>query len=309
MEFEANGMPLPEWDRQQAKIETALNVNQTNVKQGSDKQRILLYTVSGRCNLPAILHWKDEYLSEKDFELVLGESLFDKETVNLAKIPHILLGGSTGSGKSVLLKLLLMQCIKKGAIVYIADFKGGVDFAAWQNVCNIITDKNKLLEILTVIIDELESRKLLFYDTACTDINHYNRFVGIPIERVIFACDELAEVLDKTGVSKEDREIIVQIEAKLSIIARQGRAFGIHLILATQRPDATIITGQIRNNIDFRVCGRADDVLSKIILDNTEASEKIPKDAQGRFLTHENKVFQGYLFDESKEFERGGFNV
>lgn len=112
MEFESN-IPYPEWEKQRAKIETALNINCVDVKQGNDKQRILLYTVSGSSNLPQVLHWKDEYLSQKTFELVLGESLLGRETVDLAKIPHILLGGSTGSGKSLSVKLLLMQCIKK----------------------------------------------------------------------------------------------------------------------------------------------------------------------------------------------------
>ena len=118
--------------------------------------------------------------------------------------------------------------------------------------------------------------------------------------RLVFACDEVAEVLDKTGRSKEDKELLAQIENRLSTIARLGRAFGIHLILATQRPDANIIPGQIKNNMDFRVCGRADSVLSQIILDNTSAAEQIPKDARGRFITGDGTVFQGYLFDEER---------
>ena len=122
------------------------------------------------------------------------------------------------------------------------------------------------------------------------------------IKRVVFACDEVAEVLDKTGLSKDAKELVSQIEGKLSIIARQGRAFGIHLILATQRPDANILAGQIRNNIDFRVCGRADNVLSQIILDNTNAAEQIPKDSQGLFITHDGVIFKGYLFDEKAVF-------
>ena len=103
----------------------------------------------------------------------------------------------------------------------------------------------------------------------------------------------------KTGADSERKKLLAQIENRRSTIARQGRAFGIHLILATQRPDATIIPGQIRNNMDFRVCGRADSVLSQIILDNTSA-EQIPKDARGRFITGDGTVFQGYLFDEGQ---------
>lgn len=109
-----------------------------------------------------------------------------------------------------------------------------------------------------------------------------------------------AKLLDRTGRGKEDKERLAQIENKLATLARLGRAFGIHLILATQRPDATIIPGQIRNNMDFRVCGRADNVLSQIILDNTSAAEQIPKDARGRFITGDGTVFQGYLFDEGQ---------
>lgn len=128
----------------------------------------------------------------------------------------------------------------------------------------------------------------------------YNEIAERPLQRLIFACDEVAEMLDKTGADNERKKLLAQIENKLSTIARQGRAFGIHLILATQRPDATIIPGQIRNNMDFRVCGRADSVLSQIILDNTSAAEQIPKDARGRFITGDGTVFQGYLFDEGQ---------
>ena len=96
----------------------------------------------------------------------------------------------------------------------------------------------------------------------------------------------------------ERKKLQAQIESKLATIARLGRAFGIHLILATQRPDATIIPGQIKNNLDFRVCGRAECVLSAIILDNGSAAEQIPKDARGRFITGDGTVFQGFLFDD-----------
>ena len=185
--------------------------------------------------------------------LVLGKGVAEPVTVNLAKIPHILLGGSTGSGKSVLLKLLLMQAIKKNIVVTIADFKGGVDFPPiWHKKCNICTDEEELLQILTALVEALKSRKLILKESGCANIDEYNKKTGNNLQRFIFACDEIAEVLDKTGLTKEQKELVTKIESKLSIIARQGRAFGIHLILATQRPDANILSGQIRNNIDCR---------------------------------------------------------
>ena len=261
----------------------------------------ILDAVSTGDDLPEVLKWKDSYLSPKSFVLVLGESYTGPITVNLAHIPHILLGGSTGSGKSVLLKLLLMQALRKGAEVYIADFKGGVDFPkVWHEKCRMCFTEEDLRYTLDQLVTVLEYLKSVFKALGCPNIDAYNETTGQPLPRLIFACDEVAEMLDKTGADNERKKLLAQIENKLSTIARQGRAFGIHLILATQRPDATIIPGQIRNNMDFRVCGRADSVLSQIILDNTSAAEQIPKDARGRFITGDGTVFQGYLFDEGQ---------
>ena len=286
------------------KIEAALNLHIVKVAEGKDKRRILLYTTSAKTVLPKQIHWNDKYLSNDSFVLALGESLTGRETVNLAYIPHILLGGSTGSGKSVLLKSLIIQCVKKGAVVCIADFKGGVDFPeVWHRKCRMVFENTDLLEMLTSLVDELERRKDQLRSSGCANIDEYNKSNGNLLSRIVFACDEVAEVLDKNGLSKEDKELVTKIEGKLSVIARQGRAFGIHLILATQRPDANILTGQIRNNIDCRICGRADNVLSQIILDNTNAADQIPKDAQGRFIRHDGTVFQGYLFDEITAFD------
>ena len=243
---------------------------------------IRVYSAPAESDFPALLPWKDKYLSPDNFVLVLGESLTRPVTVNLTNIPHILLGGSTGSGKSVLLKLLLMQALRKGAEVYIADFKGGVDFPkVWRQKCHMCFQEDTLLYVLGQFVAVLEARKKWFDDAGCDNLDAFNKATGEGLPRLVFACDEVAELLDRTGRSKEDRDKLNQIEGRLATLARLGRAFGIHLILATQRPDANIIPGQIRNNMDFRVCGRAESVLSGIILDNTSAAEQIPKDARG----------------------------
>ena len=299
-EFRNQSIPLAEWEDNRAAIEAALDISIIKMTYGKGKSRVLVYAVPAQIDLPEILCWKDKYLSPESFVLVLGESLLGPVTVNLAHIPHILLGGSTGSGKSVLLKLLLMQAMKKGARVYIADFKGGVDFPPlWNRDCRICFEETDLLGLLTDLVAELERRKEIFRTAGCSSIDTYNKSTGESLQRLIFACDEVAEVLDKTGADAERKKLLAQIENRLSTIARQGRAFGIHLILATQRPDASIIPGQIRNNMDFRVCGRADSVLSSIILDNTDAAGLIPKDARGRFLLHDGTIFQAYWFEES----------
>ena len=282
-------------------MEAALDVSIVKIIYGKSRSRVLIYAAPTQTSLPDILRWSDSYLSSDSFVLTLGESLLGPVTVNLAHIPHILLGGSTGSGKSVLLKLLLMQAFHKGAKVYIADFKGGVDFPkVWHEKCRLSFTEADLLYTLNQLVEVLEYREGLLAETGCPNLDAYNEATGEDLPRLVFACDEVAEVLDRTGRSKEDKELLAQIESRLATIARLGRAFGIHLILATQRPDANIIPGQIKNNLDFRVCGRADNVLSQIILDNTSAADQIPKDARGRFITGDGTVFQAYLLDEKQ---------
>ena len=299
-EFDGVGIPLTEWENKRQRIEAALNVHIVKLKEGKNKRSILLYAVPAGNQLSNHIVWNDSYLINDSSTLVLGKSLMGTVTVDLAKIPHILLGGSTGSGKSVLLKLLLMQAIKKNVAVTIADFKGGVDFpSVWHEKCKMCFDEETLYKLLTELVDELQRRKVLFRENECHNLDEYNNRTGKALQRYIFACDEVAEILDKTGLTKEQKDKVSLIESKLSVIARQGRAFGIHLILATQRPDANILSGQIRNNIDCRVCGRADNVLSQIILDSTAAAEQIPKDAAGRFLLHDGTIFQAYLINEN----------
>ena len=237
-------------------------------------------------------------------------SLLESVVVDLNVNPHLLIGDGTGSGKTVLLRLILMQLLKKKDVkVTIADFKGGVDFAScWKEHpnCNMIFDRSTLLAYLDSLVEELEHRKQLFASKDdCNNIYDYNRNPLYTmnhtecLDRIVFSVDEVAEVLDKTGLSKEEKDQVARIENRIATIARLGRAFGIHLILATQRPDSNIICGQIKNNVSYRICGRADNVLSMIILDNTSAADEIPSDARGRFINNNGTIFQAYWFDES----------
>ena len=303
LEFEALGIGRSGWEDKRAEIETALNVNIVKITDGKNKRRVLLHTVPANTPLPDSILWKDEYLSPENFTLKLGEDCIGPVSIDLAKMPHVMLGGSSGSGKSLLLKLMLYQCARKGAEVYVIDFKGGADYpAVWREKTRMVFDEQGLLSLLTDVVDELNRRKELFGD-GCPNIDVFNMIAeatqkeGLP--RLVIGFDEIAEAIDRTGLGREQKEIVAQIESKLATIARLGRAYGLHLILATQRPSADLIQGQIRTNILFRCCGRADQILSGIILDRTDAADMIPKDAQGRFLLHDGTLFQAYFFDDS----------
>lgn len=211
-EFRNNSIPLQEWEKRQAAIETALGLTIVKLAYAKGKSRVLVYAVSAGDDLPEVLKWKDSYLSPKSFVLVLGESYTGPVTVNLAHIPHILLGGSTGSGKSVLLKLLLMQALHKGAEVYITDFKGGVDFPkVWHEKCRMCFTEENLRYTLDQLVAVLEYRKNAFKALGCPNIDAYNEIAERPLQRLIFACDEVAEMLDKTGADNERKKLLAQI--------------------------------------------------------------------------------------------------
>ena len=224
-EFRNQSIPLAVWEEKQAALEAALDVSIVKIIYGKSRSRVLIYAAPTQTSLPDILRWSDSYLSSDSFVLTLGESLLGPVTVNLAHIPHILLGGSTGSGKSVLLKLLLMQALHKGAEVYIADFKGGVDFSkVWHEKCRMCFTEAELLDTLDNLVRELEQRKGLLAKTGCPNLDAYNEATGENLPRLVFGCDEVVEVLDRTGRSKGDKELLAQIESRLATIARLGRA-------------------------------------------------------------------------------------
>lgn len=139
-----------------------------------------------------------EYLSSESFVLLLGEGITGTVTVNLSRIPHILLGGSTGSGKSQLLKLLLMQALHKGAKIYIADFKGGVDYSAiWHKNCFMCFEADTLNLLLTELVEELQKRKILFTESGSANLDDYNTKNNEQIPRYILPVMKLLKFWTK----------------------------------------------------------------------------------------------------------------
>ena len=142
-------------------------------------------------------------------------------------------------------------------------------------------------------------------ESQAKNISEYNRKCSGNLKRIVVIVDELAELMDKTGVDDEKKEKLTKIEGSLSTLARLSRATGINLILGVQRPDAKVVPGQIKNNVPVRICGKfADAKASEIVLSNTKAKD-LP-DVQGRFLFKlgaETIQFQAYFFNDDKHFK------
>lgn len=138
--FDNVGIPFSYWQNHKEELESILNISISSIKIGKIIGKLLLTHVMENLIIVKIFIGMTKII-HKIKALLIGESLFNKIYVSLNDYPHILIGGATGSGKTLLLKLILMQCINNGFIVNIADFKGGVDFGRiWENHCMFVTD-------------------------------------------------------------------------------------------------------------------------------------------------------------------------
>lgn len=268
LKFVSVGIPFGDWQDKKEAIQAALNITVADIRQGSDNRHILIYAAPPTTSLPRTIYWSGDRFRET--VLALGESVLGVVTVDLAQTPHILVGGSTGSGKTYLVLSLIYQALLKGFEVFVMDLKGGVDFPlSWKHgLCHYADTREAILSMLRNLVCELEDRIDEFQCTErwsgrkCADLDIYNKLnPGKELSRILVACDELAEVTDTTGADKAAKEQIAAINKNLGTLARLGRAFGIHLLMSTQRPDANVLPGQVKNNADVRICGRADLVL------------------------------------------------
>lgn len=294
-------IPLIEWRKNKDLLESAFDCNIMNLKSGASKNLIVMTTIPAECAIPEFINWKDAYRSPKEGVVCLGVGALQKVSFDLNRTPHVLFAGETGSGKSVLLRNCLWQMIQQSAKVIMIDFKGGVEFGKqYERYGEVITKRERALDILDCLVAENEARLTLFRELEVKNLPEYNRKTGKNLCRIGLFCDEIAEMLDKKGAAKAEKLLLEQLEGRISTLARLSRATGINLFLGIQRPDANVLTGQIKNNIPVRVSGRfADKSASEIVLGTTDATD-LP-DVKGRFLFklgNELVEFQSYYFDD-----------
>lgn len=302
-EFAVCGLPVSVWLDFAEKIQSALNVTILDVQYGQDNQHIKLKVAPPVSALPSKILWIPHCLPLAPYTLAAGVDCAGQVITWDLRKGHAILAGMTGSGKTVLLKSLLWQCLCCGAEVKIADYKGKVGFSRWEKKCQICSTAEELLPMLEDLAKEMAQREELLAKGHYQDIDEYQaKPKAHRLQHIVLAVDEVVELFDKTGADKEKKKQIEQIEYLMSSIARKGRTAGIHLLLSGQRPDSLALAPQIKANLSFACCGSANRVLSEIVLDSTAAADMIPRGAQGRFVVNQGAdlytVFQSYYFDE-----------
>lgn len=294
------------WVEHKEKVEAAIGSTIIKIEYVDTTDYVRVYAAQAGVQLPLSVPWSKEHLPDAPTVFALGQSLIGPYEVDVSVIPHLLLAGETGSGKSQLLKLLLAQALTRGNYdVIIIDYKGGVDYGRkWRSRCQMCFDTDGLIAVLDDICREIDSRMALFHKADCANLREYNSKTADKLRGIILAFDELAEATDANKcLGKADKERVTHVIGQLSKIARLSRFADIHLFTATQSPLVDVLPSQIRNNLGFRAIGRCDDNLSRVVIGNPDAATDIPKDVPGRFLTNDGTIIQAYLFSDSMLLE------
>ena len=198
---------------------------------------------------------------------------------NIAKLPHMLIAGTTGSGKSVCMNSIIISLLYKASpddVKLIMVDPKMVELGIYNGIPHllipVVTDPKKAAGSLQWAVTEMMRRYKAMSDAGVRDLESYNSIVesqeteGSKLPQVVVIIDELADLM--LVAAKE-------VEESICRIAQMGRAAGIHLIIATQRPSADVITGLMKANIPSRIAfAVASAMESRIILD-TQGAEKL----------------------------------
>jgi S-DNA-T family DNA segregation ATPase FtsK/SpoIIIE len=286
-----DGLCLSDIEKHQEAIETSLNAKIELLPSTNQKIVLKAFTKQLKSLYPY------EKIETKGLSFPLGYSHKGLITHTMDdENPHMLIGGSTGSGKSVLLRVIITSVIQnKNVILHLCDLKGGVEFAIFKRSKNVKTFAKNMTEAITQLLmlkEEMYRRLELFENERVVNLNEYNKKTKSHLPRHLLIIDELANI---TLESKEVTEIINEL-------LRMARAVGIHIILATQRPSADVLPGTLKANISATVCFKVrNHVNSEILLDH-KGAENLRGKGHGIYQTSDEQEFQG-LFLSPKDAE------
>jgi len=243
---------------------------------------------SADVRLRGVLESKEWKNATEPLTFAVGKDISGKAVVgNLAKMPHLLIAGTTGSGKSVMTNTLISSLLYRNAPsdmkLIIVDPKQ-VEMAQYDGIPHlltpIITQVDKALSAMKWAVNEMEKRYTLMAEERVKNIVDYNAKMakkaegnaenkGEQMPYIVILIDEMADLMMMAGKD---------LEMPIVRIAQKGRAAGIHLVLATQRPEVKVITGLIKANIPGRIAfAVGSQIDSRVMLDMTGAEKLLGK--------------------------------
>ena len=231
-------------------------------------------------NIRSVLESKEFTTHKSNVAFAVGKNISGQNIIgNIAKLPHVLIAGTTGSGKSVCTNSLIVSLLYKSSpedVRFIMVDPKMVELAPYNGIPHllipVVTDPKKAAGALQWAVYEMMKRYRVFSEHGVKDLAGYNALAKtdetLPhLPTVVVVIDELADLM--LVAAKE-------VEESICRVAQMGRAAGMHLVIATQRPSADVITGLMKANIPSRIAfAVASSLESRIILDNAGAEKLV----------------------------------
>ncbi len=250
----------------------------------------------------------EEYINSKSLlTIALGRDVAGSPIIaDLAQMPHLLIAGATGTGKSVCVNSVIVSILykaKPSQVKFIMIDPKMVELAVYNGIPHlkdpVVTDAANAGDVLGKVIEEMENRYRIFAREGARDIHRYNEIVKDDrfrreLPQIVIIIDEFADLM---AVAPK------QMESSICRIAQMARATGIHLVLSTQRPSVDVITGLIKANIPSRISfAVSSQVDSRTILDMNGAEKLLGKGDMLYFPVNEPKPIrvQGSLVPEAE---------
>ena len=249
---------------------------------------------------------------------VSGEPIFK----DIERMPHLLVAGATGSGKSIMIHSIIMSLLYKNSpetLRFIMIDPKRVELSIYNGIPHllspVITENKKSIAVLRWAIQEMDRRYKLLLGEGSRDIGSYNKSGKNSLPYLIIVIDELADLMTSYGH---------EVEGSIIRLAQMARATGIHLIVSTQRPSVEVITGLIKANITSRIALQvASQIDSRTILDAAGAEKLLghgdalftsaelskPLRVQGAYLTEEEIKKVTEFIKKNNESADDGINV
>jgi len=277
------GFPLTSFTNQSHFIESDLGIYIDEIKESRERRAIdIIYS---HFPMPEEVKYSGER-AKRACEFYVGQTRSRSITASFKTSPHLLIAGETGGGKSTFLRQLIvhLHLQQKNAKFLLIDLKGGLEFSLFDNrdQFTVVPDVHASVEELKKIDKLLEERMKFLKANGCKDIDSYFKKEekdkkGISLHREFVVVDEAAEMF-LAGPHAKAKEVQIA-RAALSRIARQGRAVGLHLVIATQLPSAKSLDPQVKSNLTSVISFRMmTDAASISVLGNGRATDlpKIP---------------------------------
>ena len=205
--------------------------------------------------------------SKSPLTLALGKDIVGAPFVtDLAKLPHLLIAGTTGSGKSVGINAMILSLLYKNSpdeLKFVMIDPKMLEFSIYNDIPHlltpVITEPKKAITALNAMVKEMERRYKLMAKMKVKNIENYNKKADEKLPYIVIIIDELADLMMTSGKD---------VEYSIARLAQMARASGIHLIVATQRPSVDVVTGLIKANLPSRISFKVGQKIdSKVILD------------------------------------------